>query len=34
MTARGWEASAAGKLTDAWSIITSYTYVRARITTR
>ncbi|MCC6776993.1 MAG: TonB-dependent receptor [Hyphomicrobiales bacterium] len=33
VTARGWEASAAGKLTDAWSIITSYTYVHARITT-
>jgi catecholate siderophore receptor len=30
-TAYGWEASAAGKLTDAWSIITSYTYVHARI---
>jgi catecholate siderophore receptor len=32
VSARGWEASAAGKLTDQWSVITSYTYVRARIT--
>jgi catecholate siderophore receptor len=32
VTARGWEGSAAGKLTDDWSVIASYTYVRARIT--
>jgi catecholate siderophore receptor len=32
VTASGWEGSAAGKLTDQWSIITSYTYVRARFT--
>jgi len=30
-TAYGWEASAAGNLTHAWAIITSYTYVHARI---
>ena len=32
VSARGWEASAAGKLTNEWSLIASYTYVRARIT--
>jgi catecholate siderophore receptor len=32
VTARGWEASASGKLTKEWSVITSYTYVHARIT--
>ena len=29
---RGWEASAAGKLTKDWSLIASYTYVHARFT--
>jgi catecholate siderophore receptor len=32
VTAKGWEASASGKLTDEWSVITSYTYVHARVT--
>lgn len=32
VTARGWEASAAGYLTDAWQVITSYAYTHARIT--
>jgi catecholate siderophore receptor len=32
VTARGWEGSATGNLTKEWAIITSYTYVRARIT--
>ena len=31
MRVDGFEASAAGKLTDQWSIITSYTYLHARI---
>jgi len=30
--ANGWEASASGKITDQWSVITSFTYVHARIT--
>jgi catecholate siderophore receptor len=30
--ANGFEASAAGKLTDLWQIIASYTYVHARVT--
>ena len=32
VTARGWEASAAGYLTDAWQVITSYAFTHARIT--
>src|SRR5581483_6242257 len=32
VTARGWEASAAGYLTDEWQIIASYAYTHARIT--
>ncbi len=32
VTANGWEASAAGKLTKEWSLIASYTYVHARFT--
>ena len=32
VTARGWEASAAGYLTDVWQVITSYAFVHARIT--
>jgi len=32
VTADGWEASATGYLTKQWQIITSYTYVHARIT--
>ena len=34
VSARGWEASAAGKLTDQWSVITSYTYVAPASPTR
>ena len=32
VTARGWEASAAGNITKEWGLIASYTYVHARIT--
>jgi catecholate siderophore receptor len=32
VTADGFEASAAGKITDAWQVIASYAYVHARIT--
>jgi catecholate siderophore receptor len=32
VTANGWEASAAGNVTDKWAVITSFTYVHARLT--
>ena len=32
VTARGWEASAAGYLTNEWQMIASYAYTHARIT--
>ena len=32
VAADGFEASAAGKITELWQIIASYTYVHARIT--
>jgi catecholate siderophore receptor len=32
VTSRGWEASAAGYLTNEWQIIASYAYTHARIT--